>query len=173
MPPARAAMVEEARDLFEVGGRARSAPLARNELGYLAAHAGDTDAHEAAAREVLAEAEAAGDSFGQLQALCSWSSPCSGRVVHESEDGHGARPGRRAHRTGSGTGSATCSASRRCASMVYGRRPEAEERLAGGTRREPVVPRHAAPGPRDHGPVAAGSAASWFCCRTVTIRPLR
>lgn len=66
---AATAMVEEARDLFEAAGEGHRALLARNELGYLAAIRGNPDAHEATARAVLADAEAAGDRFVQLQAL--------------------------------------------------------------------------------------------------------
>jgi class 3 adenylate cyclase/DNA-binding CsgD family transcriptional regulator len=70
-PAGATAMVEEARDLFEAAGQPDRVRLARNELGYLAAHRGDPDTHEAIARAVLEEAEAADDRFAQLQALCS------------------------------------------------------------------------------------------------------
>jgi class 3 adenylate cyclase/DNA-binding CsgD family transcriptional regulator len=76
------AMVEEARDLFESAGETHRALLARNELGYFTAIAGDEDGHEQVAREVLAAAEAIGDRFVELQALCSlvFAVQWSGRV---------------------------------------------------------------------------------------------
>ena len=76
------ALVEEAQALFSDAGEPGRALIARNELGYLDAIRGDPDGHEAAAREVLAEAERIGDRFAELQALCSliWALQWTGRI---------------------------------------------------------------------------------------------
>lgn len=65
------ATVEEACDLFEQAGEPDRARLAENELGYLAAIAGDIPRQEAIARGVVSGAEGAGDRFGLLQGLVS------------------------------------------------------------------------------------------------------
>ena len=57
--------------MFEAAGETRRALLAANEMGYLAAIAGDFDAHERIARQVLVDAEALGDGPIMLQAICS------------------------------------------------------------------------------------------------------
>ena len=64
-------LVGEARALFERAGEASEALLCANELGYLAALAGDGAGHEADAEAVLASGVAAGDLLVELQALCS------------------------------------------------------------------------------------------------------
>jgi DNA-binding CsgD family transcriptional regulator len=64
-------LVSEARALFEAGGETRQALLSANELGYLAALAGDAAGHEACARAVLAAGVEIGDRLVELQALCS------------------------------------------------------------------------------------------------------
>ena len=140
-------MVEEARDLFEAAGEPHRARLARNELGYLAAHDGDPDAHEAAAREVLAEAEAADDRFSQLQALCSlvFALQWTGRVV-ESEEVMERASRSRAPRA-SGTASATCSASRRSRRWCAAARPRPRNaspagRAANPSYRDTLLPDH-------------------------------
>ncbi|MGZ6964427.1 MAG: helix-turn-helix transcriptional regulator [Acidimicrobiia bacterium] len=131
------AMVEEARDLFEAAGEPERARLARNELGYLAAHRGDPDTHEATARAVLEEAEAVGDRFGQLQALCSlvFALQWTGRVS-ESEAVMDralaiAREDGKWYRVSYVLGQQAF------ASMVSGRAAEAQERLAAGRAANP------------------------------------
>ena len=51
-------------------------------MGYLRAIAGDLDAHERIARQVLAEAESVGDGPIMLQAICSlnWALQVTGRI---------------------------------------------------------------------------------------------
>jgi class 3 adenylate cyclase/DNA-binding CsgD family transcriptional regulator len=66
-------LVGEARALFEAAGESREALLCANELGYLAALAGDTADHETRAQAVLAAGVADGDVLVELQALCSFS----------------------------------------------------------------------------------------------------
>lgn len=131
------AMVEEARDLFDTAGDAQAARLARNELGYLAAHVGDPDAHEAAAREVLAEAEAADDRFSQLQALCSmvFALQWTGRVLESEEFMERALGVARAD--GKWYRVSYVLGQQAFASMVCGRSAEAQERLADGRAANP------------------------------------
>jgi hypothetical protein len=64
-------LVDEARVLFEAGDEVHQALLCANELGYLAAIAGDLAGHDAAARTVLALGVDKGDGLVELQALCS------------------------------------------------------------------------------------------------------
>jgi DNA-binding CsgD family transcriptional regulator/class 3 adenylate cyclase len=64
-------LVREALSLFEAGGEARQALLCANELGYLAALAGDISDHEAQARAVLGTGVEKADHHVELQALCS------------------------------------------------------------------------------------------------------
>jgi class 3 adenylate cyclase/ATP/maltotriose-dependent transcriptional regulator MalT len=76
-------LVRDAQALFEAAGESRRALLARNEMSYLRAIAGDLDAHERIAREVLASAEALDDAPLMLQAICSlvWALQVSGRLT--------------------------------------------------------------------------------------------
>ncbi len=76
------ALVGEAEQLFREAGESSRALIARNELGYLDAISGDPDGHEAAASEVLAEAERLGDRFAEMQALGSliWAVQWTGRI---------------------------------------------------------------------------------------------
>ena len=136
-PQGATAMVEEARDLFEAAGEPHRARLARNELSYLAAHIGDTAAHEAAARAVLAESEAAGDRFAQLQALCSlvFALQWTGRVVESEEVMERALALARAE--GKWYRVSYLLGQQAFASMVLGRAAEAEERLAAGRAANP------------------------------------
>ncbi len=131
------AMVEEARDLFDAAGEPQRARLARNELGYLAAHRGDPDAHEAAARAVLAEADAAGDRFAQLQALCSlvFAVQWTGRVV-ESEK-YMARALVLAREEGNWYRVSYLLGQQGFAAMVLGRAAESDERFAAGRASNP------------------------------------
>ncbi len=63
-------LAEEARRLFAEAGDVRSELLATNELGYLGWLAGSNPELGAAATDVLRRAEATGDRFVMLQALC-------------------------------------------------------------------------------------------------------
>jgi DNA-binding CsgD family transcriptional regulator/tetratricopeptide (TPR) repeat protein len=63
--------IEEAHDLLEEVGQHQMALLAANELGYISGLEGRLDEHERRARQVLDEADAAGETFVVLQALCS------------------------------------------------------------------------------------------------------
>jgi DNA-binding CsgD family transcriptional regulator/tetratricopeptide (TPR) repeat protein len=63
--------IEEAMAGFEATGDARSLLLARNELGYVRAIAGDMPALDAISAEVSRHAEQSGDRVVQLQALCA------------------------------------------------------------------------------------------------------
>jgi ATP/maltotriose-dependent transcriptional regulator MalT len=76
-------LVRDAQELFEAAGESRRALLARNEMSYLRAIAGDQGAHERIAREVLASAEALDDGPLMLQAICSlvWALLVSGRLT--------------------------------------------------------------------------------------------
>ncbi len=131
------AMVEEARDLFEAAGEPARARLARNELGYLAAHRGEPEVHEAAARAVLAEAEAAGDRFGQLQALCSmvFALQWTGRVTESEPFMERALALARAE--GKWYRVSYIQGQQAFASMVCGRSAEADERIAAGRAANP------------------------------------
>ena len=75
-------LVEDASALFDGGGETREALLCGNELGYLAALAGDTARHEVVAQAVLAAGVETGDRLVELQALCSmiWGLIMSGRL---------------------------------------------------------------------------------------------
>jgi DNA-binding CsgD family transcriptional regulator len=64
-----AAAAEAAIDLYAAAGRPHEARMAALELAYARGLAGDLPALEAGARQLLAEAEAAGDEFAALQAL--------------------------------------------------------------------------------------------------------
>ena len=63
--------IEEAHALLEEAGEGMMARLAANELSYIAGLQGHLDDHERQARFVLEEAEAKGETFVVLQALCS------------------------------------------------------------------------------------------------------
>jgi DNA-binding CsgD family transcriptional regulator len=63
--------IEDAIDLLEDAGQRMMALLAANELGYIAGLEGRLDEHERQARQTLDEADAAGEIFVVLQALCS------------------------------------------------------------------------------------------------------
>ena len=75
-------LVGEAHALFEASGETRHALLSTNELGYLAALAGDGAGHEAYARAVLTAGTEMGDPLVELQALCSlaWALLVAGRL---------------------------------------------------------------------------------------------
>jgi DNA-binding CsgD family transcriptional regulator len=75
-------LVSEARTLFDGAGETREALLCANELGYLAALAGDTSGHEARARAVLDAGVEGNDQQVELQALCSlgWVLLVAGRL---------------------------------------------------------------------------------------------
>jgi class 3 adenylate cyclase/DNA-binding CsgD family transcriptional regulator len=64
-------LAEEARRLFAEAGDVRSELLVANELGYLIWIGGNNAAYGAAVSGVLRQAEAVGDRFVVLQALCS------------------------------------------------------------------------------------------------------
>jgi DNA-binding CsgD family transcriptional regulator len=63
--------MEDAIVLLEGADQHTMALLATNELGYLAGLEGHLDEHERQARQVLDEADAGGETFVVLQALCS------------------------------------------------------------------------------------------------------
>jgi class 3 adenylate cyclase/DNA-binding CsgD family transcriptional regulator len=130
-------MVEEARDLFVAADQPQRARLARNELGYLAAHRGDPDTHEAAAREVLADADAAGDRFAQLQALCSlvFAVQWTGRVVEAEE--YMDRALLLAREDGNWYRVSYLLGQQAFSAMVCGRSAEADERFASGRASNP------------------------------------
>src|SRR3954447_9376198 len=65
------ALIVEAQAMFAATGQHRAALLADNELGYVDAIAGDSDALLRRSRDVLALADLAGDRFAQMQALCA------------------------------------------------------------------------------------------------------
>jgi DNA-binding CsgD family transcriptional regulator len=75
-------LLESARDLFYEAGDQHSALLATNEIGYHLGIGDDVAGHERTAREVLEKAEALGDDFLRLQALCSlaWALAPAGRI---------------------------------------------------------------------------------------------
>jgi len=63
--------IEDAHDLLKDSGQHQMALLAANELGYISGLEGRLDEHERQARAVLNEADAVGETFVVLQALCS------------------------------------------------------------------------------------------------------
>ncbi|HWW54671.1 MAG TPA: AAA family ATPase, partial [Acidimicrobiales bacterium] len=63
--------IEDAITLLREAGQHQMALLATNELGYLTGLEGNLEGHKVQAREVLADADAAGETFVALQALCS------------------------------------------------------------------------------------------------------
>jgi DNA-binding CsgD family transcriptional regulator len=75
-------LLEAARRLFGEAGDEHAVLLATNELGYHLGMADDGQSHERLAREVLLAAEASGDQFLRLQAICSlvWAVSLAGRL---------------------------------------------------------------------------------------------